>query len=74
MDQGTMQGKTCECKCYGHSMKGIFVILFGLAFLLQQLNVLPASFVQTFWPVLLIVWGLKMMMGKMCKCCPDGGK
>jgi len=45
---------------------GIFLIFLGIIFLLQTLNVLPWSFWSTlwrFWPVLIIIAGLVVLLG-----------
>ena len=56
-----------KCGCPHHKVFGIAVILLGLAFLLQALNVLAADTVAIVWPVLVIIVGF-MKLG-MCKCC-----
>lgn len=53
------------CKCNHHKMFSWLVVLFGLTFLLGDLNVLTAGAVSVIWPVLIIIAGV----GKMCKCC-----
>jgi len=45
------------------------IILIGLAFLLQSLDLVSAMFVNYSWPVLLIVIGLMKMLGSGCACC-----
>lgn len=66
MDQ-SMEGKVCNCP--HHKVVPGLVALIGLAFLLQALNVLSASFVALAWPILLILIGVKKMCSGMCKCC-----
>jgi hypothetical protein len=58
---------TCGCKC--HKLFPVLIVLFGLTFLLGALNVLTVSAVSIIWPILVILAGLKKMMGKSCKCC-----
>ena len=52
-----------------HKMVGGLVALLGLAFLLGNLGLLSMSTVSMAWPILLILIGLKKMMGGACKCC-----
>ncbi len=44
--------------------KGLAMVIFGVLFLLGTLGVWPAFTFATYWPLLLIVWGLI----KMCPC------
>jgi len=55
------------CKCAHHKAVPVCIILIGLAFLLQTLNMMSAGAVAVIWPVLLIVIGAVKMM--KCKCC-----
>jgi hypothetical protein len=66
-----MNGKTCggKCGCGHHKVFPILVILFGLAFLLAQVNVLSWNFVGVTWPILVIIAGIMKLCGGMCKCC-----
>ena len=61
------QGKTCNCM--HHSFVGILVTLFGLLFLLGNMEVVTMEMVNTGWPVLVIIGGLMKLMGKKCTCC-----
>ncbi len=65
-------GKKCCCPC--HKMIGIFVILFGLTFLLKNLGVISDHTAAIAWPVIIILAGLKRMAKSMCKCCPEASK
>lgn len=58
------QGAPKMCKCNHRLMFAWLVVLFGLAFLLESLNVLSAGVVNIIWPVLVMIAGF----GKMCKC------
>ena len=64
--------KCCEtkkCACFCHKMPGVFLILIGLAGLLRVLTVLTHI---PFWiviSILVILAGLKVMCGNLCKCC-----
>lgn len=60
------------CKCPHHKFVPMLITLIGVAFLLQALDVLTASFVATAWPVLLILIGLQKMFAGMCSCCSGG--
>ena len=68
------EGMNCPSKCACHKMVPALIMLIGLAFLLQALGVLSASFVALAWPVLLILIGLKKMTAGMCGCCSTGKK
>ena len=59
----------CSCKCFHHMIVPMCIILIGLAFLLQSLDLVSAMFVNYSWPVLLIVIGLMKMLGSGCACC-----
>lgn len=62
-----------ECKgCPCHRMTGVFIVLFGLTFLLGALGYLSASTVNIIWPSFVILAGLKAMAKGMCKCCDKG--
>lgn len=63
-----MGGKNM-CKCPHHKVFPILIILFGLLFLLQAMNVLDTVFVMYAWPVLVIIAGVKKLFMNMCKCC-----
>ncbi len=58
-----------KCKCMHHKMIPLAIVLIGLAFLLEAMNVLSASFVALAWPILLIVIGFMKMTKGTCKCC-----
>ena len=58
-----------KCGCMHHKMVPIFVVLFGLTFLLGNLNILTTVAVSYIWPLLVIVAGLTKMSSGMCKCC-----
>ena len=56
--------------CHHHHRKMFawMAVLFGLTFLLGDMNILTASAVSMIWPILVIIVGVKMM----CKChCKD---
>ena len=59
------------CKCPHHKAFPILIILLGLVFLLQAINILTAGFVAWFWPLILILMGVVKLTEKsgMCKCC-----
>ncbi|MBX4200691.1 DUF5668 domain-containing protein [Candidatus Parcubacteria bacterium] len=59
------------CNCHHHKVFPVLVVLFGLLFLLQALNVVSWQFTMMAWPVLVIAGGVMKFVGKsgMCKCC-----
>jgi len=67
MEGNTMEGK--KCGCMHHSMIPLFIVAFGLLFLLGQIGVFTQGFVGLAWPVLVILGGAMKMMSKKCKCC-----
>jgi hypothetical protein len=50
-------------------MVPLIIVIIGVAFLLQTLNVLTAATVGMVWPIGLILIGLMKMSGGMCGCC-----
>ena len=61
------EGKTCGCT--HHKVFPILVVLFGLTFLLGNLNILTQQFVSIAWPVIICLAGLMKLTGGGCKCC-----
>lgn len=45
------------------------IIILGVIFLLQNLNILPAGFWNYFWPIILIAIGLSMLNKRNGGCC-----
>ncbi len=75
-DGGTMQGNACtcwlcngKCPCWHHKAVPVLAILFGLEFLLAQVNVLTWDFVNVTWPILVMLAGCVKLAGRCCKCC-----
>ena len=66
-----MGGGKMVCGCAHHKVVPVFVILFGVTFLLGYWGTISWSMVNTIWPVLVILGGIMKLMdkGKMCKCC-----
>jgi hypothetical protein len=64
-----MNGACKNCSCFHHKMMPLFVILFGLVFLLFNLDILSQTFVDYAWPIIVIVAGLTKMFDGQCKCC-----
>lgn len=60
-----------KCSCAHHQLVPGLIVLIGLVFLLQALNVLSAAFVSVAWPALLILIGLQKLSRGMCKCCSE---
>jgi hypothetical protein len=66
--------KSCDCcsescSCIHHLMVPILVVVFGLIFLLGNLDVINSSTVGLLWPIVVMVGGLTAMFGGKCKCC-----
>lgn len=62
-----MHGMKCDCS--HHKVVPITIIAFGLLFLLGALDVFTAATVAIIWPILVIVAGGVMLMGRKCSCC-----
>lgn len=57
------------CKCPHHKAIPLFIVLIGVVFLLNALEVVGADFTSTAWPILVILIGLMKMSSGMCSCC-----
>ena len=66
METDEAKGK-CSCPC--HKMIGVFIILFGLTFLLRSLDVISPKAAGIAWPIIVMLAGLKSIFGSNCKCC-----
>ncbi|MBI2644811.1 hypothetical protein HYW94_01370 [Candidatus Uhrbacteria bacterium] len=62
-------GGAKSCGCPHHKMMPLFIVLFGLVFLLKTLNVITPEVLDVAWPVIVILAGLFKMTKGMCKCC-----
>ena len=58
-----------KCSCMCHSMIGLFVVAFGLTFLLRTLDVITNHTAAIIWPIIVMLAGLQFMFRRMCKCC-----
>ena len=58
-----------KCGCPHHKMTGVFVILFGLTFLLKNLEVISGQIAGIAWPVIIMIAGGTKLMSSSCKCC-----
>lgn len=67
MEGEMMKGGRCSCP--PGKLVPVLVVLFGLGFLLQALDVLSTDFMAIAWPILVILAGLITMYEKMCKNC-----
>ena len=67
MQGGMMKGKTCGCP--HHKVVPLLIVLFALAFLLEDFMVLPVNVVNIIWPVLVGLAGIMQLMEGSCKCC-----
>ena len=61
--------KSGMCACPHHKMPGVLLAVFGLVFLLGNLNILTSAAVSFAWPIVVILGGLMKMMSGKCKCC-----
>ncbi len=59
-----MEGKTCACPC-NKGVGGWLVVIFGLSFLLQNLQIIPSEVANIIWPSAIVLFGLTMS----CRCC-----
>ena len=57
------------CPCPHHAMLPIFVVAFGLTFLLRGLGVLEPSTASVIWPVIVMVAGVTKFGSRFCTCC-----
>lgn len=62
-----MEGNVC--KCNHHKFVPLLIVLIGLSFLLQALQILTSDLVAILWPILLILAGLAKLSGRKCECC-----
>ena len=71
MENMPNMGEKKVCKCSHHKVVPVLVILLGLVFLLQALNIITAGFAMIMWPIVIIAIGVMMIMKNsgMCKCC-----
>ena len=58
-----------KCGCPHHKIIPALVVLFGLLFLLQAVNVVSTETVAIVWPIIVMAAGLNKMASGMCKCC-----
>lgn len=52
---------------HGNGASAVLLILLGLIFLLNNLDIIPWSIwdnLWRFWPLILILWGLQIMLGR----------
>lgn len=59
------------CKCQHHKVVPSLIILFGLVFLLQAMEIVTSGFAMITWPIIVIAAGAMKFGEKsgMCKCC-----
>lgn len=65
------EGKKC-CPC--SKMPGLFLILFGLTFLLREVGLISPHVAAVTWPVIVILAGAQYMFRDLCKCCQTESK
>jgi len=61
----TVGKKCCPCK----KMPAVFVILFGLTFLLREVGVISYHVAAVTWPIIVILAGAQFICRDSCKCC-----
>ncbi|MBU6447924.1 hypothetical protein KGQ24_03750 [Patescibacteria group bacterium] len=66
MDQNQMGAK---CSCPHHKMGAIWIILFGLLFLLAATGVISDYVNSILWPIVVILFGLQKIFNHKCHCC-----
>ncbi len=57
--------KPCVCR----KLPGLFLILFGLTFLLRESGAISHHVAALVWPVIVILGGAQIMFQGLCKCC-----
>lgn len=60
-------GKVCGCQ--HHNITPILVIIFAIAVLLVEFNVITFFVFSIVWPILLIIGAGSKVAAKNCKCC-----
>jgi hypothetical protein len=55
-------------------MPGLFLILFGLTFLLREVGLISSHVGAVTWPVIVILAGAQYMFRDLCKCCKTESK
>jgi len=68
MDEVVVDKKN-TCSCVHHKMIPVLIILFGVSFLLLQLNFLTEEFVNLAWPIIVIAGGAVKLSEAKCRCC-----
>ena len=66
-----MDSTSMKCKCPHHKMGAVFLILFGLVFLLKNMNIIDDHMLGFAWPSILILAGITKIGSSKCKCCKD---
>ena len=68
-----MTGNMCMCPChkFKKTIMGVFLIVFGLIFLLNNLGYSSESFTGLAWPVLILLLGTSFIVKGFfpCDCC-----
>jgi len=58
-----------KCDCPHHRMMPLFIVLFGVTFLLYSLGVFSWYAASVTWPIIVILAGLTKMFSGRCHCC-----
>ena len=64
-----MENTQNNCQCMHHKIMPMLIVLLGLTFLSKELGIVSAGTANVIWPVIVILAGLKKLMGNVCKCC-----
>ena len=56
------------CACPHHKLGDVAIIVIGLLFLGQALNILDTSLVTLLWPIFAIAYGAVRLIGGGCAC------
>ncbi len=57
----------CHCHRHGGIFWGLFIFFLGVVLFLSTLRLIPVGFwhaILPFWPILLILWGLDIILGR----------
>lgn len=71
--KGKMNLGMCSCPCHKGKKfgKGLFLVLLGLVFLLNNMGRLSDKATAFLWPLLVLLLGVGLIMKACCKCCSD---
>jgi len=67
-----MESNTGKCGCFCHKISvisAVFLVLIGIALLLQAMGVLESPQLKLALPIVVILVGLQMLFRQRCRCC-----